>query len=120
MDYLISIPQIMFIPTTSEHLVHAYLLWMGLFFVVNVTWDILTKKTPKFHLHRLKDKTTLAMGATSFCSSSLLLGSLLSEKTATVVGATPVPTLIAGTVGILLSITALCPYTEQQAAEPTT
>lgn len=119
MNYLYSTANILFIPQTSEQLVQAYLLWMALFFAVNVVWDIFSRRTPAFHLYRLKEKPSLAMGATSFCSSSLLLGSLLSPQTAIVVGATPVPTLIAGSVGVLLSLTALCPYTEAVLNEAT-
>jgi len=115
MEYVHLISKILFIPQTSEQLIQSYLLWLGLFCVVNVTWDILSRHTPKFHLHRMKDKTGMLMGATSFCSSALVLGSLLDANTAAVVGATPVPTIIAGSVGVFLNVTALCPYSEEAA-----
>lgn len=102
----------MFIPQSTEELVHAYLLWLAVFFVVNVVWDMMSSVTPKFHFLKLKSKTEVVLGSTSFCSSALLIGSLLNQQTATVVGGAPVPTVIAGAVGVIMSLSTLCPYSE--------
>lgn len=106
---------IMIMPETSEQLVHCYLFWMLVFFVINILWDIRSPHTPPFHIHRFSEKANLIVGATSFCSSALLLGSVLNKATSIVVGATPVPLLIGAGLGLILSLSSLCPY---PAAEP--
>lgn len=103
-------------PKNADELVRCYLLWLFFFMAVNIIWDIVSRHTPRFHLLRIKDKVGVVMSATSCCSSALLLGSVLDKQTAVVVGGTPVPMVIAGSVGVFLSLASLCPYTEETLA----
>lgn len=103
-------------PQTAEQLVQAYLLWFVVFLLVNVVWDIFTPHTPKFHIHRLKDKVGVVVGSTSFCSSVLIIGATFNDATRDLVGNTPATLVIAAGAGFLMSIAYLCPYEQVPAS----
>lgn len=101
-----------FAPQTSEQLLQSYLVWFAVFVLINVVWDIFTPKTPSFHMSRLKDKLSVAIGSTSFCSGLLIFSSAFNPATKVAVGNAPATLAIAAAAGILLSLSYICPYDE--------
>jgi hypothetical protein len=99
-----------FAPADTPHLTAYYLFWIIVFFLIHVIWDVLTKKTPPFHLTMLREKVSVLHHASTFCSSTLVLTSLVSPAVAKVATDTAVPLILAGLSGILQAIPALCPY----------
>ena len=93
-----------------------YLIWISIFFCINTIWDIITSKTPKFHIANMKDRMDVLYGASTFCSSLLILMGLVSPTVRQLSKDTIVPLILAGFAGILRGIPALCPY-KPEAAE---
>jgi len=87
-----------------------YLFWIGLFVTCNVTWDILSKKTPKFHITMLKHKVDILHHAATFCSSLLVVVSVVDEQVKHVATESVIPLIIAGFAGMFGAIPAICPY----------
>lgn len=97
-------------PQSSEQMLQTYLIWLVVFMVINVIWDILSPNTPPFHVNRLKDKIGVVVGSTSFSSGILIFSSAFDATTKTVVGSSPAALVVAGAVSLLLSASFLCPY----------
>lgn len=87
-----------------------YFVWIAVFLLTNVVWDIRTKRTPVFHLDRLKDKSDVVYNAVAFCSSLLILVALVSPTVQGLGKDTTVPIILAGFSGLLRALPALCPY----------
>lgn len=105
-------------PSSVRELSVYYLIWISTFLSINITWDVVTPNTPRFHFSNLKGKITTLYAAATFSSSFLLILSLFSEAVVKLVGDTLVPLILAGMTGILCAISELCPYTPQKT--PTT
>ena len=97
-------------PTNAVEITVYYLIWVVLFFAVNVLWDIRTDKTPDFHFLRLTTKIDVAHNAVSFCSSLLVIVGLLDREVGKLATDAIAPLLLAGLSGVLKSLPALCPY----------
>ena len=87
-----------------------YLFWIVFFFAINTTWDVITDKTPKFHIANMKDRMDVLYGASTFCSSLLILIGLVSPTVKQLSKDTVVPLVLAGFAGLLRGLPALCPY----------
>lgn len=99
-----------FFPSDVNQMTVFYLIWIGLFFSVNTIWDILTDKTPSFHIAMMKDKMDVLYGASTFCSSLLILIGLASPEVGKLSKDTILPLVLAGGAGLLRGLPALCPY----------
>lgn len=100
-------------PSDTGHLTVYYLFWIVLFVSVNTIWDIRTKKTPTFHLAKLREKADVLHHAATFCSSLLIITALISPAVGHLATETAIPMILAGGSGILRAIPALCPYEAQ-------
>jgi hypothetical protein len=98
------------LPSDSGELAVYYLVWFSIFLTVNVGWDVLTKRTPRFHLDRFKDKGDVLFGASAFCSSLLILTGLISPGVQQLAKDTMVPLILAGFSGLIRALPSLCPY----------
>lgn len=103
-------PGYILFPQTPEELTKFYLIWVLGFFVIHLIWDVLSNKTPRFHITRLQGKVPTLFAATTAASSVVLLAGLLDATTGQVAGGSPIPIILAGGAGILNSVSALCPY----------
>lgn len=87
-----------------------YLFWMSLFVGINIIWDILSKKTGPFHPKKLKDKTSMAFAASTFCSSLIILLSIFQPSVAKAVGDAVAPLVLVGVIGLLNALGEICPH----------
>lgn len=99
-----------FFPSDVNQMTVFYLIWIGLFFSINTVWDIITDKTPSFHIAMMKDKMDVLYGASTFCSSLLILIGLASPEVGKLSKDTILPLVLAGGAGLLRGLPALCPY----------
>jgi hypothetical protein len=100
----------MFVPTQDSGVGEFYALWMTLFVLINVAWDVLTPRTDPFHLVHLPEKVDTLFSATTFASSLFLLLTIFQKETLEISGASKVPIVISGISGLLISLRYLCPY----------
>jgi hypothetical protein len=100
----------MLTPQTVADVGVYYLLWMALFLIINVTWDVCTTKTEPFHIEKMKEKTSILHSAAFFCSSLLMLLTIIEPNVWALAKETYLPIILAGASGVLTSIPALCPY----------
>jgi hypothetical protein len=100
----------MFAPAGPGDLGICYLIWIGIFIILNISWDIGTPKTKPFHIVKLKDKTGILHHGASFCSSLLLIVAIFDPKVWDLAKESYIPIILAGASGILTSIPAICPY----------
>jgi len=92
-------------------LAHFYLIWIGLFLVINITWDICSRKTPSFDFSKLREgHINLLYAATNFASGLILLISITDAKVASAAQDTKIPIIIAGFSGIIYGISYISPY----------
>ena len=96
--------------STSE-LAVCYLMWAATFLLINVTWDIGSSRTPRFHLLMLPAKVAVLHHAVAFCSCILVLAALVDESIRDLSEETVVPLVIAAIAGIMQALPAMCPYT---------
>ncbi|MGX1321800.1 hypothetical protein AB7M17_005253 [Bradyrhizobium sp. USDA 377] len=101
---------VVLLPSNSSELAAYYLFWISLYLIVNVIWDVKTKRTPAFHLDRFKEKGDVLFSASSFCSSLLILVGLLSPTVRQLGKDTIVPLALAGFSGLIRAVPAICPY----------
>lgn len=104
------LPGYILFPQTPEELSRFYLVWVLGFFLIHLVWDVLSRKTPRFHIPRLQGKVHTLFAATTAASSVVLLAGLIDSTTGQVAGGSPIPLILAGGAGILNSLPALCPY----------
>ena len=109
-EYLSPMFRYLFAPQSATELAIYYLLWISIFLFINITWDIFTPKTETFHISRMKDKISTVHSASFFCSSLLLLLSVVEPPLFALAKDTYVPIILAGASGLLSSSPALCPY----------
>ncbi|RVU14031.1 hypothetical protein [Methylobacterium oryzihabitans] len=107
-----------FFPSDVNQMTVFYLIWIGLFFIINTVWDIVTDKTPAFHIATMKDKMDVLYGASTFCSSLLILIGLVSPEVGKLSKDTILPLVLAGGAGILRGLPALCPYKPEIERKP--
>lgn len=105
-------------PYDTPHLTAYYLIWITFFVLVNSIWDWRSKRTRPFHFLHLKEKSNLLYDGSSFCSSLLVIMSLISVDVQKLSTSITIPLLIAGGSGLLRSIVALCPYKLEDIKEP--
>lgn len=87
-----------------------YFVWISVFLLVNVVWDINSPRTPPFHLHRMTEKYDVVYNAATFCSGLLILVALVSPTVAKLGKDTTVPLILAGIASLLRAVPAICPY----------
>jgi hypothetical protein len=109
-DLFSSLVTYLFLPSNTGEMSVCYFVWISFFLIVNVAWDIKSRRTPTFHLDRFKDKGDVLFSASAFCSSILILGGLLSPRVQELAKDTTVPLILAGFSGLVRAIPALCPY----------
>jgi hypothetical protein len=97
-------------PSSAEELVAFYVGWISLFIGINLLWDVLSPRTPVFHLHNVRDKTGTLYAASTFSTSLLLLISPFDSEVKDLVGDTTLPIILAGMTGLFHSIGEICPY----------
>jgi len=76
---------------------------------INVVWDVVTRKTPKFHISGLRDKISVLFSAAGFCSNLLLILRIFFPSIGNLAD-TPLALVLAGATGMLWTIPAICPY----------
>lgn len=116
-----TLAKLAFFPSDVNQMTVFYLIWIGLFFIINTIWDIFTDKTPTFHIAMMKDKMDVLYGASTFCSSLLILIGLVSPEVGKLSKDTILPLVLAGGAGLLRGLPALCPYkpeAERKATAP--
>jgi len=101
----------LFRPSDVPKLTIYYLVWIIGFFIINIAWDIITPRTPPFHIMRFRDKISVLHNAAAFSSSLLIIIALLSPDVEKIARDSIVPLVLAAAAGILMTIPALCPYT---------
>lgn len=94
-------------------MIQCYLIWFLTFIVINVIWDIRSKRTPGFHLARFKSKMSVAGGSTTFTSGILIFASAIDPVTRSVVGSNPAALVLAAAASMFLSLPYLCPYSDE-------
>lgn len=100
----------MFSPNLASGVGEFYALWITLFVVVNVIWDILTPRTEPFHFSHLSEKVDTLFSSTTFASSLYLMLTVFQQETTILTGSSKVPLIISAFSGVLISIRYLCPY----------
>lgn len=84
--------------------------WGGLYVAINLVWDVLTPQTPPFHLSDLDTKVGTLWNGATFASSIMVVSSAFSPETREFAGDHVVPLLLAGTAGLFVTLSAICPY----------
>lgn len=107
------LPSFVLFPASVAELTHFYLLWMLLFLGVHVVWDWLSASTPALSLVRIAGKNSQLYAASTFASSFVLVLGLIDQKTSEVVGASPIPIILAGLSGLLNSFGSLVPQPDK-------
>jgi hypothetical protein len=97
-------------PANLRELSISYLFGSMLYLSINIIWDMKSKYTPSFHFSTLKEKMDTLFNGVTCSSSFLVISSVFDAKTAEVVGASGIAYVLAGLSGILVSLSALCPY----------
>lgn len=97
-------------PTSKIGVTYFYLFWSSIFVAIHMVWDWKSPNTPRFHILNLKSKINVLFSATTFCSSVLILLSLINRDLFQILGNVTVPLFLAGASGILLTIPEICPY----------
>ncbi|MEH3118279.1 MAG: hypothetical protein PGN25_12005 [Methylorubrum populi] len=110
--------KVVFLPADVGEMTVYYLIWISIFFFINIFWDIRTSKTPSFHIANMKDKMDVLYGASTFCSSLLILIGLVSPTVKQLAKDTILPLILAGCAGILRGIPSLCPYKPEAERKP--
>lgn len=100
----------LFAPRIKSDLPIYYLIWIGLFVMTNILWDVGTHRTKRFHLIDVSKKLGIVHQGSFFCSSLLLIIAAFNHGVWQMTEESYIPILIAGISGILASIPALCPY----------
>lgn len=113
MDWLGYILSCAFKPVSFSDLGAYYLFWITLFMMVNIVWDVATPHTDRFHFSFLKSKTTTAYAAATFSNSFIILLSSVQPEVAKIVGDAIAPLVLAGFIGVLHSISDICPYSPE-------
>jgi hypothetical protein len=101
---------LMFSPTESSGVAEFYAIWITIFLLVNICWDILTPRTDGFHLSHLSEKVDTLFSATTFASSIYLLFTVFQQEQTVLSGSAKIPLIISAISGALVSIKYLCPY----------
>lgn len=101
---------LLFSPSESSGVAEFYAIWITLFLLVNVGWDILTPRTASFHLSHISEKVDTLFSATTFASSFYLLLTIFQQTQTVLSGSAKVPLVISAFSGVLVSIKYLCPY----------
>jgi hypothetical protein len=91
--------------------------WAGLYVFINLGWDILTPKTPRFHLSHLDSKVGTLWNGVTFASSIMVVSSAFSPATRDFAGDQVAPLLLAGTAGLFVTLSAICPYKPRKQRE---
>lgn len=91
--------------------------WAGLYMAVNLVWDILTPHTPRFHLSDLDGKIGTLWNGATFASSIMVISSAFSPATRDFAGDQVAPLLLAGTAGLFVTLSAICPYKPRKRSE---
>lgn len=110
MGYVSGVFYYFFAPQTAGDVGIFYFLWITLFLVINIVWDIVSTNTGSFHIVNLRDKLATLHSATFFCSSLLMLMAVWEPNVWLLAKETYVPIILAGASGILSSLPYLCPY----------
>lgn len=105
-----SLLRMLFTPSEASGVAEFYALWITMFLVANVLWDILTPRTEPFHLSHLSEKVDTLFSATTFSSSLYLLLTVFQQQTTTLTGSAKIPLIISAFSGVLVSLKYLCPY----------
>ena len=100
----------LFCPSSSKQTAIFYTFWIFTYTIINLVWDITSKKTEVFQFGHLDRKINVLYNAASFASSLLVVISVFSEPVRKIAGDIMVPLLLAGISGVVISVSELCPY----------
>jgi TRAP-type C4-dicarboxylate transport system permease large subunit len=101
---------LMFSPTEASGVAEFYAIWITMFLLVNICWDIFTPRTGGFHLSHMSEKVDTLFSATTFASSIYLLLTVFQQEQTVLTGSAKIPLIISAISGALVSIKYLCPY----------
>lgn len=97
-------------PADQRQGVVFFFFWIAAYTAVYLTWDIISDQTPPFHLSQLAGKTYVIWNAATFANSVLLIVSVFSQSARALVDAAMVPIIMVALAGLMISVSALCPY----------
>jgi hypothetical protein len=97
-------------PSDVNELMYFYLVWIVMFLLINIVWDIYSPNTPKFHFSEIGGKVTLLHPASFLCSSILIIVACINPQVWKLAEEIKIPILLTGISGILTSVSACCPY----------
>lgn len=109
-DFGARLGALLFSPTDKGTLAGFYCIYILLYVLIHVTWDIRTPRTPPFHVGRLRDKTDILHSSVTLTSSWLLILTIWQPAVEKLANDVMVPIILAGFSGILYGIGKLCPY----------
>lgn len=101
---------LLFSPTEASGVAEFYAIWITIFLLVNICWDIFTPRTGGFHLSHMSEKVDTLFSATTFASSIYLLLTVFQQQQTVLSGSAKIPLIISAISGALVSIKHLCPY----------
>lgn len=112
--------RLLVIPQTTTELAAFYVAWTCAYMAINITWDVVWRRTPDFHVSSLDKKIPTLWHGMTFASCLLLIVSPFDAGVRTLVDAAVAPIILAGFAGLLVSISSICPYrTSVKTAEAT-
>jgi len=103
-------------PASTSDISVFYFIWMGIYFVIHVVWDICTPHTEPFHWSKLKEKQGQIFSASAFASNLLLIFSTINPDA--VLRDYTIPICISGFSGLIYGIGNICPHTKQNQNPP--
>ena len=99
-----------FSPSSSNELGIFYFLWMLLFLIINILWDIYSHHTENFNIRNISSKTSIVMHAATFSNSFLILLATIQPDVEKAAGDLKIPLIMAGMIGIMFSLSGLSPH----------
>lgn len=108
------------LPQTTTDIAAFYVVWTCAYMTINIIWDVVSKRTPAFHISALDTKIPTLWNGMTFASSLLLIVSPFDAGVRMLVDAAVAPIILAGFAGLLVSISSICPYrTSMKTADAT-
>jgi hypothetical protein len=96
-------------PGTRGELAQFYILWVLLYFIVHLVWDIVSSHTAPFEFRHLGNKLGVVFSGTTFATSLALLLGTMDPGLFKLLGSTTLPIVVAAYCGILVSVSQLSP-----------
>lgn len=104
-------PDYIFSPTGGQEALKFYFVWIVVYILCHIIWDIFSDQTEQFHLGKLASKISTLYSALTFANSLFLLTVILNGTWAEYVGEFEfsLALLMASLTGILVSMSEFSP-----------